>query len=104
MIELFNDLGAGLDLNLYREAALHHCSPDSCVERIEVFGTNGHTLGTQEQCLLNAETALLESVQSTPRLCLLENQYGGFLRTYQLHAIQWINITRSVVSFKAICR
>jgi GxxExxY protein len=103
-IDLFRDLGAGLDLSLYREAVLHHCNPDSCVAKVEVYGANGLVLGAQEQTLLNPETALHISAIDPNDCVYLESQLGRFLAHSALRTIQWINITRSLVTFTTLCR
>jgi hypothetical protein len=101
--DLLHDLGVGLDLNLYRDAVLHFCSPASSIARVEVHGAGGHVLGTQEQHLLNPEIALRLSAVDPDDCPYFEHHLRRFLAHTSLTAIQWINITRSRVSFKTIC-
>jgi len=103
MTDLLRDLGVGLDLNLYRDAALHFCSPSSSISQVEVRGADGHFLGAQEQHLLNPETALRLSAVDPDDRPYCEHHLRRFLTHTTLRAIQWINITRSLVSFKTIC-
>jgi GxxExxY protein len=102
MIELLRDLGVGLDLDLYRDAALHFCSPTSSISPVGIYAASGHLLGTQEQSLLNPETAFRLSAIDPDGCTYFEHHLRRFLAHAALNAIQWINITRSVVSFKTI--
>ena len=103
MTDLLRDLGIGLDLNLYRDAILHFCSPASSISQVGIYGAGGHILGTQEQHLLNPETALRLSALDPDDCPYFEHHLRRFLAHTALNAIQWINITRSLVSFKTIC-
>ncbi len=102
MTDLLRDLGVDLELNFYRDAASHFCSPTSSTSRVEVRDSRGQILGTQEQNLLNPETAIRLSALDPDDCSYLEHHLRRFLAHTALTAIQWINVTRSLVSFKTI--
>ena len=53
--DLLHDLGVGLDLNLYRDAVLHFCSPASSIAPVEIHGAGGHVLGARTASLKSGD-------------------------------------------------
>ena len=102
MIDLLRDLGVGLDLNFHQEAAFHRCGPAAGVAQVEIRGTGGNVLGQQEQPLLNPDVALRISAVDPEFCCDFEHQLRCFLRHTSLKAMQWINLTRPLVTFKTL--
>jgi GxxExxY protein len=102
LTELLHDLGVGLDLNLYRDAVLHHFSATSAISNIEIYGRDKNILGHQEQSLINPATALRISAVDPNNLPSFERQLRRFLSHTALTSIQWINLTRSVVTFRTL--
>ena len=102
MIELFRDLGVGLDLHFYQDVALHHCGPAAGVAKVVIRGAGGIPLGQQEQPLLSPEVALRITAIDPEFCCDFEQQLRRFLRHTALKALQWINVIRPLVSFKTL--
>ncbi|MEI8371396.1 MAG: GxxExxY protein [Planctomycetota bacterium] len=102
LIELLRNLGVGLDLKFYQEAALHYCGPAAGVIKVEICGAGGSILGHQEQPLLSPEVALRISAIDPDRCVDFEHQLRCFLRHTSLKALQWINLTRPLVTFKTL--
>ena len=102
MMELLRELGVGLDLNFYQEAAIHCCGLSASVAKVEIRGANANILGHQEQLLLNPDVAFRLTAIDPEHYCDFEHQLRCFLRHTSLKALQWINLTRSLVSFKTL--
>ena len=102
-IELIEDWGGFLDVNLYREALVHFMGGARSVTRpVEIF-SGGMPIGTQNMNLLTENTAFVFTT-------LQEN--GGTMREHlarllthtRLRRIQWINLGRHRVEFVTVSR
>jgi hypothetical protein len=102
LIELFRDLGVGLDLNFYQEAAIHYCGPAASLSNVQILGTGGSVLGRQDQPLLSSEAALRISAIDPACCGDFEQQLRCFLRHTSLRSLQWINLSRPLVTFKTL--
>ena len=102
LVALLRDWGAGLDLDLYEEAAAHICGrpPDaSCAEIGIQFG--GHSLGVQHAIggTRNSHPHHRPQGRSTRRL---QSESLPPSRSHRPCAIQWINITQTQVQFTTV--
>jgi GxxExxY protein len=96
------DWGAALDLGLYEEAATHFCG--RAVEPLTEIKihADGRLLGLQKVRLADPSTALKVTALDADCLSDFEHHARRFLAHTSLRAIQWINITRSLVQFKTL--
>jgi hypothetical protein len=85
---LLRDLDVGLDLSLYRKAALHYCGPAEGVTDVEIRNAGGNSLGHQEQPLLSPEAALRISAIDEEYCKDFEHQLRCLLRHTSLKALQ----------------
>jgi hypothetical protein len=102
MATALRDWGTALDLDLYEEAATHFCG--RAVEpltEIEIRA-DGRLLGLQKVRLADPSTALKVTSLDADCLSDFEHHARRFLAHTSLRAIQWINITRSLVQFKTL--
>src|SRR5258706_14804384 len=97
-IEILQDWGAFLDVNLYREALVYfQGGPLKVNQAVEVF-SGPRRLGVQNLNLLNAHTAF--AVTSKPRdTGVIRDHLDRLLHHTQLKTIQWINLNRHVIEF-----
>ena len=104
IIPFLRDVGVGLDVSLYEEAAAHFCSPDSPLARLEILNDHGQVIGGQDVRLVAPGVAVEVSAFTPEYLKQFELHLNRFLNHTSLRAIQWINLTRSQVQFKTIFR
>ena len=83
MIDFLRDLGVGLDLNFYQDAASHFCSPTAGLARVEIRVLDGQILGTQEQISLNPDTAIRLSARRPRRLLRFRASSPPISRPYR---------------------
>jgi GxxExxY protein len=96
------DWGAALDRGLYEEAATHFCGRDAePLTEIEIRA-HDRRLGLQKVRLADPSTALKVTCLDADYLEDFEHHARRFLAHTSLRAIQWINITRSLVQFKTL--
>ncbi|MBW3597688.1 MAG: GxxExxY protein [Planctomycetes bacterium] len=98
------DWGAGLDLALYEQAVIHFFGgKEKAIGLVEVV-SRGRRIGFQEVLSTGANAAVqITALPSSGRLGF-EDHTRRFLRHTSLTAVQWINITRTEVTFKTIHR
>jgi GxxExxY protein len=102
IISFLRDIGVGLDLSLYEEAAAHFCEPNSLVIPLDIRNDQGRVIGNQNVRLLTPDMAVQFSGFSPDYLEHFELHLNRFLKHTSLRAIQWINLSRSQVQFKTI--
>ncbi len=96
------DIGVGLDLSLYEEAAAHVCSPNGSLVRYGIRNDRGRVVGNQELRIIAPDVALQFSAFSPEYTEQFEIHLRRFLSHTSLKAIQWINLARPEVLFKTI--
>ena len=100
-IELLEDWGAFLDVNLYREALVYFLGGAGPVcQTVEVF-SGSRRVGTQNLNLLNEDTgfALTTKQQDAGTM---RDHLGRLLEHTRLKAIQWINLNRHRAEFTTL--
>ena len=102
MTTALRDWGTGLDLGLYAEACTHFCGRSAePLTEIEVR-VEDRRLGVQRVRLADRATVLKVTALDADGLPEFECHARRFLAHTSLRAIQWINITRPVVTFKTL--
>ena len=102
MIELLRDWGTGLDVDLYEQAAAHFCGQPPDERTMATIHVNDRIVGTQPVHLAQPGVALKCSALPSKSQSEYEPHLHRFLQHTNLGHLQWINITRQVVSFKTI--
>jgi len=103
MIELLEDWGAFLDVNLYREALVHFLGGSGSVcKAVEVF-SGSRRVGTQNLNLLNEDTRFAVTTKPEGAGAMREHLWRLLDHT-RLKAIQWINLDRHRVEFTTLSR
>ena len=100
--DLLADWGTGLDLGLYEEAVAYLCEPPPEVETEVEIRFGEHMLGTQRMRLASPGVAIRITALAPEWLDDLQNHLYRLLNHADLHAIQWINITRPLLRFKTL--
>ena len=100
---LLRDLGTGLDVSLYEEAATQFLSGTESVERDADVISAGAVIGRQRFRQFGPDVALKITTLSQ-RLDAFETHACKLLTHTSLQAIQWINISRDEVLFKTLLR
>jgi GxxExxY protein len=102
-VELLEDWGAFLDVNLYREALVHFLGGPSVVCRAVEVLSGSRRLGTQKMNLLNEDTGFaLTMMQSGTGA--MRDHLVRFLHHTRLKAIQWINLNRHLAEFTTLVK
>ena len=104
MIDLLRDWGTGLDVDLYGQAAAHFCGQSPDERTMTTIHVNDRIVGNQPVRMAQPGVALKCSALPPKRQSEYEPHLRRFLHHTDLDHIQWINITRQVVSFKTIKR
>lgn len=101
LIEILQDWGAFLDVNLYREALVHFQGGAASVSQaVQVF-SGKRLLGVQNFNLLSKDTGF--AITSKPRgASTIREHLERFLYHTHLKAIQWINLNRHLVEFTTL--
>lgn len=102
-IELLEDWGAFLDVNLYREALVHFLGgPGSVCQAVEVF-SGPRRVGTQNLNLLNEDTGFAVTTKQEGAGAMRDH-LGRLVDHTRLKAIQWINLNRHRAEFTTLSR
>ncbi len=97
-VELLEDWGAFLDVNLYREALVHFLGgPDSVSRPVQIF-SGSRPIGTQTLNMLDEHTAFAFTTKPS-RVTAMRDHLERLLRHTPLKHIQWINLNRHRVEF-----
>lgn len=101
ILELLEDWGAFLDVNLYREALIHFLGGSVAVcKAVDVF-SGQRKLGTQTLNLLGENTVF--ALTSKPQdVGAMRNHLERLLHHTHLKAVQWINLNRHLVEFATL--
>ena len=99
-VAFLRDVGAGLDLSLYEEALTHRLGGDEqSLHEVPVLSNNVR-LGMQKFRLVAPDVAL--KVTTIKNADYFEVHARRLIEHSALNAIQWINVTRDVTSFRTI--
>jgi GxxExxY protein len=104
LLALLDDVGAGLDVELYEEACTHYFGGPGRVLGETSIAVNGRLLGTQAVRFAEPDVAFKVTVLADEALPRFEDHSQRFLNHSALQAIHWINITREIVRFRTILR
>jgi GxxExxY protein len=102
LIAAIRDWGTGLDLGLYEEAALYLCGQPPDREAEAEIRMGSRCLGVQNVRLVAPNVAIRITALPSDRHANYQTHLSQFLEHTNLHAIQWVNITRPLVQFKTI--
>lgn len=95
---MLRDLGAGLDLQLYKEALIHWLGgPAIAICNVDVF-VHGRHSGRREMGTPDGAGIEFTALNSKD-MRLFEGHYRRLLNHLNLTALHWINISRSLVTF-----
>lgn len=101
LIELLRDWGAYLETTLFYEAIYHfRGGEDRVIKDIEIV-LNETKLGNQKVHLVNSSTAF-KITAITKGLEGYQQHLNRFIRLTNLNALQWINFSHHIISFKTI--
>jgi hypothetical protein len=102
-VELLEDWGAFLDVNLYREALVHFLGgAGSVCHPVEVF-SGSRRLGTQNLNLLNEDTGFAFTTMPQGSGAMRDH-LQRLLHHTRLKAMQWINLNRHLAEFTTLSR
>jgi hypothetical protein len=102
-LELIEDWGAFLDVNLYREALVHFLGgPGKVCQAVEVF-SGTRRLGAQNLNLLTQETGFAFTTKSKG-VGAMRDHLERLLHHTRLQAIQWINLNRHLAEFTTLSK
>jgi len=102
-IELLEDWGAFLEVNLYREALVHFLGGSGSVcKAVEVF-SGSRRVGTQNLNLLNEDTGFALTTKQEGA-GVMRDHLGRLLDHTRLKAIQWINLSRHRAEFTTLSK
>jgi GxxExxY protein len=98
LIELLDDWGAFLDVNLYREGLVHFLGgANSVCKPVEIL-SGEKAIGTQNLNMLGLDTAFALTMK--PRQAtIMRDHLDRLLRHTSLKAIQWINLNHHLAEF-----
>ena len=96
------EVGAGLDVHLYESAVSHFFGGEECVLREVDVRLNGQHLGRQKVRLAGPDWAFKVTTIDNSELSRFEEHARRFLQHTTLQGLHWINITRSLVTFRSI--
>lgn len=102
LIAFLNDVGTGLDLELYQDAVMYWLGGPTCAFRAVEVKSGGQPIGKQDLlCTPDGVGIKLTAIKPNAQRAF-EEHYRRFLRHTALEALHWINITRQTVTFKTL--
>lgn len=102
LVALLRDVGTGLDLELYQEAIIHGLGgPAFALDNVDVI-VAGRRIGRQEVICTPDRFGIRLTVLKPEAQRSFAEHHLRFLRHTDLVALHWINITRSVVTFRTL--
>lgn len=104
LVGLLRDVGTGLDLELYEEAAIHCLGGPNIAARMVDVIVDGRQVGRQETVCTESGVAVKLTTLKEDRLAAYEDHYRRFLNYANIEAIHWINLGRSLVTFRTLHR
>ena len=101
MISMLHDWGTGLDLGLYEETASRLCGqpPDETDVEIRL---GSRSLGVQRMRLAAPGVAIRITALPAQRYSDYQTHLCRLLEHADLRAVQWINVTRTLVQFRTV--
>lgn len=104
LIALLRDLGAGLDRELYEEAVIHFLGgPGVVLQEIDV-SINGQAHGKQQVARTPDGAGTKLTALKMQELGAFEDHLRRFLKHTDLEALHWVNINRTLVTFRTLRR
>lgn len=102
MLEFLREMGAGLDVQLYESAIGHFLGGEDAVAgEIDVL-LDGRCMGRQKMLMATPKWAFKTTTMAAVEMSHFADHLQRFLRHTNLDGIHWINITRSLVTFRSI--
>ncbi|OYV88992.1 MAG: hypothetical protein B7Z73_07405, partial [Planctomycetia bacterium 21-64-5] len=96
------DVGAGLDLQLYKEAVIHWLGgPAIATFKVDVI-VGDHRIGTHDAVCTPDKVGIELTALERQDLRLFEDHYRRLLNHVDLTALHWINVARSRVTFQTL--
>ena len=102
IVDVLRDWGTGLDVNLYTDMLTHFLGGEEYVFSDVDIVVDGWPRGVQKMRLLEPRIAFKISALAQKQMPKFEEHLRRFLRHTALDALQWINITRDIVTFKTL--
>lgn len=102
-VELLEDWGAFLDVNLYREGLVHFLGGRERVCRAVPIYSGPRQVGTQDLNLLTETTAFALTARPGGAGAMREH-LGRLLANTRLHCLQWVNLNRHAVEFTTLIK
>jgi len=100
-VELLDDWGAFLDVNLYREALVHFLGgANSVCKPVEIF-SGPRPIGTQNLNMLDQDSAFAFTTKQGSASVMREH-LERLLHHTRLKSIQWLNLNRHRVEFATL--
>jgi hypothetical protein len=100
-VELLDDWGAFLDVNLYREALVHFLGgTNSVCKPVEIF-SGSRPIGTLNLNMLDQDSAFAFTTKPGSASVMREH-LDRLLRHTRLKSIQWVNLNRHRVEFATL--
>ena len=100
-VEMLDDWGAFLDVNLYREALVHfHGGANSVCKPVEIF-SGPRPIGTQNLNMLDQDSAFAFTTKQGSASVMREH-LERLLHHTRLKSIQWVNLNRHRVEFATL--
>ena len=97
-VRFVEDVGTGLDLNLYTAAVSHFCGNELIAQPIAIMD-RGVTIGFQKADLAANGWAFRVTAVAVESMPPLKLHLSQFLNHTDLEGFHWINVTRDRVSF-----
>jgi len=98
-VKFVEDVGTGLDLHLYTEAASHFCGGSEMAAQPITIMDRGVKIGSQKMDLTVNGWAFHVTTVPAESMPPLKLHLSRFLNHTDLEGFQWINVTRDRVSF-----
>jgi GxxExxY protein len=104
LLAFLRDVGTGLDIYLYESAVSHFFGgEDAVLHEVDIL-LEGQHLGRQKVPLAAPNWAFKVTTIDNAQLSRFEDHARRFLQHTKLDGLQWINITRSLVSFRTVTK
>jgi GxxExxY protein len=102
-VELLEDWGAFLDVNLYREALVHFLGGAGSVCREVDLFSGSRRVGGQTLSLLNEDTGFAVTMKHED-IGAMRDHLNRLLQHTRLRSLQWVNLNRHQVEFTTLSK
>ena len=96
------DVGTGLDLQLYTAAVTHFFGGEELAVRPVEIKVGGRTIGSQKVGLADVDWAFKVTTIPEKAIPLFEEHLRRFLNHTSLNGCHWINVTRDRITFRTL--